>query len=305
MLFFLFLLSLTLGANAIAARQLEPALPSLPRLRTTSFIGVTEQRMVLWSAVVVLWLFVLLQVSYLIQPPPAALNSGVTFAEFARKGFGELSIAVTIVGAIILVLEYARPVDTSERDREILTRLELALLLALELILLSAFRRVVLYEQAFGFTTARLFAQTYMVVMALALLALAFEVIRGSISVNFARRVAVIALGAFTVLVFWNHEAWIADKNIDRGIQTGKFDLVYARRLSGDAIPTLINRRRELVPSVAADIEAAVRCGAGARKTRRWFEWNRGANELDEALRSVHPAPCPSGESLRWIRRAD
>jgi hypothetical protein len=304
MLFFLFLLSLTVGANAIAARQPEPALPNLPRLRTTAFIGVTEQRMVLWSAAVVLWLFVLLQLSYLIQPPPAAINSGVTFAEFARKGFGELSIAVTIVGAIILVLEYARPVDTPERDRKILTRLELALLLALELILLSAFRRVVLYEQAFGFTTDRVFAQTYMVVMALALLALAFEVVRGSISVNFARRVAVIALGAFTVLAFWNHEAWIADKNIDRGIQTGKFDFAYARRLSGDATPTLINRRRELGASVAADIEAAVRCGKGSR-TRRWFEWNRGANELDEALLSVHPAPCPSGESLRWIRGAD
>ncbi len=304
MLFFLFLLSLTLGANAIAARQLEPALPNLPRLRTTSSVGVTEQRMVLWSAAVVLWLFVLLQLSYLIHPPPAAINSGITFAEYARRGFGELSIAATIVGAIILVLEYARPVDASERDRKILTRLELALLLALELILLSAFRRVVLYEQAFGFTTARLFAQTYMVVMALALLALAFEVVRGSISVNFARRVAVIALGAFTVLAFWNHEAWIVGKNIDRGIQTGKFDLAYARRLSGDAIPTLINRRRELESSVAADVEAAVRCEPGA-KTRRWFEWNRGANERDEALRSVHPAACPSGESLRWIRHAD
>jgi hypothetical protein len=302
MFFFLFLLSLTLGANAIAARQLEPALPNLPRFRTTAFIGVTEQRMVLWSAAVVLWLFVLLQLSYLIQPPPAAINSGVTFAEFARKGFGELSIAVTIVGAIILVLEYARPVDISERDRKLLTRLELALVLALELILLSAFRRVVLYEQAFGFTTDRVFAQTYMLVMALALLALAFEIVRGSISVNFARRVAVIALGAFTVLAFWNHEAWIVDKNIDRGIQTGKFDLAYARRLS-DAVPTLINRRRELGP-VAADIEAAVRCEKGLR-TRRWFEWNRGANELDEALRSVHPAACPSGESLRWIHRAD
>lgn len=304
MLFFLFLLSLTLGANAIAARQLEPALPNLPRIRTTASIGVTEQRMVLWSAAVVLWLFVLLQLSYLIQPPPIAINSGITFAEYARRGFGELSIAATIVGGIILVLEYARPADTSERDRKILTRLELALLLALELILFSAFRRVVLYEQAYGFTTDRLFAQTYMVVMALALLALAFEIVRGSISVNFARRVAVIALGAFTVLAFWNHEAWIVDKNINAGIQTGKFDLAYARRLSGDAIPTLINRRRELGPSVAADVEAAVRCGKGSR-ARRWFEWNRGANEMDEALRSVHPSACPSGESLRWIHRAD
>jgi len=138
--------------------------------------------------------------------------------------------------------------------------------------------------------------------MALALLALAFEIVRGSISVNFARRVAVIALGALTVLAFWNHEAWIVNKNIDRGIQTGKFDFAYARRLS-DAIPTLIGRRRELGP-VAADVEAAVVCYEGGR-ARRWFEWNRGANEQDEALRSVHPAACRPGESLRWSRRYD
>lgn len=301
LIFFVLLLSLTLGANAIAARQVEPALPNFPGIDKTLSVGNTEQRMVLWSAAVVLWLFVLLQLSYLIHPPPAAINSGITFADYARRGFGELSIAATIVGGIILILEFTRPADISERDRKILMRLELALLIALELILLSAFRRVLLYEQAYGFTTARLFAQAYMVGMSLALFALAAEVVRGSISINFPRRVAVIALAVFSVLAFWNHEAWIVTSNIDRGIETGKFDLDYARQLSDDAIPTLITRRRELGPAVAADIEAAVRCGA-ASSPRKWFEWNRGSSEQQQVLRLAHPAPCPSGESPRWIR---
>jgi hypothetical protein len=303
MIFFLFLLSLTLGANSIAARQAEPALPNLRGIDKTLTIGLTEQRMMLWSAAIVLWLFVLLQVSYLIHPPPAALNSGVTFAEFARRGFGELSFVATIVGAIILVLEYTRPADTSEDDRGILFKLEVALLVALELILFSAFRRVVLYEQAFGFTTPRLVAQAYMVVMCLALVALGIELARGGISVAFGRRVAEIALGVLTVFVLWNHEAWIVNKNIDRAVQTGKFDFDYARRLS-DAIPTLIARRREMGPAQAANVEGAVLCAPRA-SDRRWFEWNRSARARQQALLTVHPAACPAGESLYWNRRAD
>jgi hypothetical protein len=304
LIFFLFLLSITLGANSISSRQIEPALPNIRGLDQASTVGITEQRMMLWSAAVVLWLFVLLQVSYFIQPPPVVLDSGVTFAEYARRGFGELSFAATIVGAMILVLEYARPSTTGERDRMMMMRLEIALLVALELILFSAFRRVILYEQAYGFTTARLFAQAYMVVMSLVLIALALEVARGGISIAFGRRVAEIALGVFTVLVFWNFEAWIVNRNVDRAVQTGKFDLDYARRLSSDAIPTLLSRRAELSPTDAANVVAAVRCRRGTSE-RRWFEWNRGTNAKREALRSVHPQPCPAGEVLFLARHAD
>jgi hypothetical protein len=185
-----------------------------------------------------------------------------------------------------------------------MVRLEIALLVALELILFSAFRRVILYEQAYGFTTARLFAQAYMIVMSLVLIALGLEVARGGISIAFGRRVAEIALGVFTVLVFWNFEAWIVNRNVDRAAQTGKFDLEYARRLSGDAIPTLITRRHELGPTNAANVEGSVHCAAGNTE-RRWFEWNRGADATREAFRSVHPQPCPAGQALRWSRYSD
>jgi uncharacterized protein DUF4153 len=304
LLFFVFLLSITLGAVALAARQAGPALPNLPARPRGFTIGVTEQRMVLWSGAVVLWLFVLLQGSYLIHPPPAVVNSSVTFAEYARRGFAELSVAATIVGAILLVLESTRPVDTSANDRRKLVRLELALLVALELILFSAFRRVVLYEQAYGFTSARLVAQAYMVVMALALVALALEIRRGFISVNFARRVAEIALGVFTIIALSNYEGWIVNQNIDRGARTGKFDLVYASTLSADAIPTLIARRSELGPTMSAAVDSAVHCSARV-KTRRWFEWNRSANKLRQALVAVHPAACPAGQSPAWPREID
>jgi hypothetical protein len=290
-LFFVFLLTLTLGANSLARRQLAAKFPQYPPLGVTPTVGLTEQRMVLWSAAVVLWLFVLLQASYLIHPPPAAVGTGVTFADFARRGFGELSFAATLVGAIILVLEYTRPRDATESDRTLLRRLELALVIALEIILISAFRRVILYEQAYGYTTARVFAQGYMIVMALSLAALAFEITRERISIAFGRRVAEIALGVFTLLIFWNFEAWIVNRNIDRAVATGKFDARYVIQLSHDAIPTLVERRAE-IPVVQRDsVMMQLGCVPLAPESR-WFEWNRSVAAADRALRSVQRPPC-------------
>ena len=293
LVFFLFLLAVTLGANALGMRQASARLPQFPDVPGRISIGMTEQRMILWSAAVILWLFVALQVSYFIHPPPAALGTGVTFAEFARRGFGELSFAVTIVGAIIIILEYARPATLSDRDRATLQRLDFALIIALELILISAFRRVLLYENAYGFTDSRLIAQVYMAGMALALAALAWEISRGSISVSFGRRVAEIALGALTVLVFWNSQAWIANKNIDRIATGGKFDAGYLATLSRDATPTLIKRLPEIPEGQRGIIEVRLAC-RNVPGELRWFEWNRSVVAAKEALATWTGRPtCP------------
>ena len=293
LVFFLFLLTLTLGANALGMRQGPARLPQYPTMPGRLSIGMTEQKMILWSAAVVLWLFVVLQISYLIHPPPASLGTGVTFAEFARRGFGELSFAVTIVGAIIIILEYARPADLTENERAMLRRLDFALLIALELILLSAFRRVVLYEDAYGFTDARLFAQVYMAGMALALAALAWEIGRGSISVSFGRRVAEIALGAFTLLVFWNFQAWIVNRNVDRISSGGKFDAYYLATLSRDATPTLIKRLPEIPRPQRDTIETRLACRPVPGE-RRWFEWNRSVDAAKAAMATWEKPPCPT-----------
>jgi hypothetical protein len=170
--------------------------------------------------------------------------------------------------------------------------LELALIIAVELVLISAFRRVILYEQAYGFTTARLFAQAYMIVMALALLALALETRGERISIAFGRRVAEIALGVFTLLVLWNYEGWIVDKNIDRAQSTGKFDALYASRLSIDAIPTLVRRRADIPQPARDTVDLRFACKR-LPADRRWFEWNRSVNAATAALRSWQRPPCP------------
>ncbi len=297
-LFFLLLLSITLGATAISARQTAGRLPALQSLSLHGTVGVTEQKMLLVSVAVVLWLFVVLQVSYLLHSPPSAAGNGVTFAEYARRGFAELSVAVTLVAGAILLLEAARPREVEVRDEQFVLRLEAALLVALEIILVLAFRRVVLYEQAYGFTTARLFAQAYMIVVALTLIAVWLETGKRGISIAFGRRVSVIALGVFTLLAFWNHDAWIMSRNIDRARATGKFDADYARHLSYDAIPMLVARRQELPAEQGQALQSWMRCRPQLQP-RRWFEWNRS---IEAARKALSGPPAAASDCLGFGR---
>jgi hypothetical protein len=291
LIFFLFLLSLALGANSLAARQRDARLPALPKLTKPVSLGVTEQKIVLSGVAVVLWLFVLLQISYLFHSPPGAAGSGVTFAEYARQGFAQIAVAATLAGAIIIALERTRPRDIDARALNPLVKLEVAILVALELALVSAFRRVILYENAYGFTVARVYSQAYILALALALVALWLEIRRGGITIDLGRRISVIALGIFTVLAFWNHEAWIANRNIDRAVQSGKFDGAYATRLSRDAVPTLLARRAEIPVVERTLLEGRLGCVRPSGQ-RRWFEFNLRAREADIALKNASLPPC-------------
>jgi hypothetical protein len=249
--------------------------------------------MVLVAVAVVLWLFVLLQISYLFHEPPGVVGSGTTFAEYARRGFAQLSVAVTLVGGLILVLEATRAPEMDPARRRQLVRLEAALLIALELMLLSAFRRVILYEQAYGYTTMRVFAQAYMFVVALSLVALWLEVSKGAITVDFGRRVSVIALGTFTVLAFWNYAAWIANENFDRASRTGKFDSAYAIELSRDvdAIPTMVARRHELPEPERIVLENFLGCDQ-LRAATSWFEYSVHRRAAELALKGDSQLHC-------------
>ena len=83
----------------------------------------------------------------------------------------------------------------------------LALLLAVAIMLASAFHRVHLYEAAYGYTVSRLYAQAYMLVLAVELAALTFEVIATVDTGRLFRRVFAMAAAVFIVLIYWNHEA--------------------------------------------------------------------------------------------------
>jgi hypothetical protein len=184
--------------------------------------------------------------------------------------------------------------------------LELALVLELELLLVSAFRRVWLYETAYGFTTARLYAQTYMVALAPLLLLLGRDALRGGHDARrLARRAAAAALVAFLVLAYGNHEARIAEWNLARHRATGQLDVSYlVWSLSLDAVPALVRGLETLSPAERDELRRRLAeryQGEQGPRACRWFEWSWRAARAAAALESAGlVAPPPPTRCVRF-----
>jgi hypothetical protein len=65
----------------------------------------TERLVVLGSVVVLFTTFLLLQLSYFFGNAPVTRESGVTFAEYARQGFAELTTVATLCTILLVVLD--------------------------------------------------------------------------------------------------------------------------------------------------------------------------------------------------------
>ena len=289
--FFVVLLAVVLGAYGYAS--LGPGgFPAAEARTPHRWLGSTERFMLLAGVAALFWLFLALQVGYLFGNLPRIPASGMTFAEYARRGFGELSVVASASALLIIVSEVYGNDDGRERILRILT---FAVIAAVLLLLGSAARRVWLYEEAYGFTTARLYAQFYMGAVAMGLVMLFLEVARDFDAGRLFRRAAAAATILFIALIYWNHEAWIASRNLDRFASTGKLDVAYlTRNLSPDALPAIAERLLALPDSVRLGIGRAVRERYPARnegRQRSWFEWNLSSSRARQALDASFASP--------------
>jgi hypothetical protein len=289
--FFLALLVVVLGAYGYASME-SGSSPAKEGNAPDRWLGSTERVILLAGVAALFWLFLAIQLGYLFGNLPRVPASGMTFAEYARRGFGELSIVASATALLIVVSERYGNDDGREGTLRLLT---FAVIAAVLLLLGSAFRRVWLYEAAYGFTTARLYAQVYMCAVAVGLAMLSLEVAGDFDTGRLFRRAAAVATILFIALIYWNHEAWIASRNMDRFASTGKLDVAYLTRgLSPDAIPAIAERLPSLPEPMRSDIRRAVRERYAARnegRQRTWFEWNLASSRARQALNASFAFP--------------
>jgi hypothetical protein len=288
LIFFGVLLAGAVGSYGRAQRPAAVTTGSPPAASASRWTE-TERVIVLGAVALLFAAFLGLQVSYLFGNAPALAGSGITFAESARRGFAELSVVASLCALLILWLE--RGARRGRRERG----LAFALIVLLWILLISAFRRLWLYEEAYGFTTARLWAQAYMTVVGLALVFLVIELARGLDARRFLRRTATVGVMAMIVLSFWNHEGWIARQNIDRATRGGSFDAHYLIwGLSLNAVPAIV---ASLDQTPRGDVLAGALRERYTRRMKvascRWFEWNLGQLQAAQAL---HAAGLVAGE---------
>jgi hypothetical protein len=146
---------------------------------------------------------------------------------------------------LILALQGLARLET-ERHHDIFAALGSLTILCVLVMLASAFQRLLLYEDAFGYTQLRIYSHLFMVWLGCALLwLLAVLWLRNH---TFAIGALVATLGFMVTLNLINPDALIARQNLARYRATGKLDLGYLITLSDDALPVLIRSQEELPP---------------------------------------------------------
>jgi hypothetical protein len=261
------------GALLLAAlrRRERPARPARARL------GGLEWAIALGALDLAFATFVGVQLSTLFGGHRHVLETeGLTYAEYARSGFFQLEVVAVL--ALAVVAAAARWSDGGRR-----TRILLGLLCALTFVLLvSALRRLGLYEDAFGATRLRL-----LVHVQLLWLGAVFLLVTLAIAVGDAARLprALVAVTAAAALGFAasDPDGRIAERNVARYEATGKLDAGYLDTLSADAAPTLARLPPALRACATERLRATLATPDGVA----------GANLARSRARGLLPdAPC-------------
>lgn len=291
-IFFAFLFVIAVGAYALGAGSSGQRAFRFDVGGTPFTLGDTELKILLGAMNVLLWIFVALQIVSLTRNPGGTAGTGITYAEYARRGFAELCVASAIVLGVILFADVFRSATSDTGTR----KYDIAAIIAVELILASAFRRVLLYEAAYGYTTDRLIAQAYMIVLGLSFVALAMDLRRGRVSSSFGRHGMTLTLAALTVFTYWNYESWLVRKNLERPA-TDRHDIAYLTTLSPAAVPALMAARPHLAPAQRNELDARLRC-MKVPGMQHWYEWNLRREQARAALGSI-TGPCVNPVPVR------
>lgn len=162
-------------------------------------------------------------------------TAGLTYAEYARSGFWQLSVVTILTLLVILtVLRWARQDSAVER---LWLRLLLTAISGLTLVILaSALGRMWTYQQAYGFTVLRLLVEACELWLGVVYLLVIVAVLRLE-RIWLPRAAIGTALATLLALAVLNPEGLIADRNIDRWERGKALDLNYLSTLSPDIVP--------------------------------------------------------------------
>ncbi|GAP07272.1 MAG TPA: DUF4173 domain-containing protein [Anaerolinea thermolimosa] len=212
------------------------------------FLGATETWIILGSVVLLFGVFVVLQIRYLFGGQANINETGFTYSEYARRGFFELVwVAVLSLG---LYTGLSTVTVRKSRSQELAFTILTVVLLSLVLVILaSALQRLVLYENAYGFTRLRTY--THLFIPWLGLLLVATLVLQATGQRGRLGLAILIFLTGFSLtFTIVNVDALIARLNLQRARAGQELDAAHLLTLSNDALPVLVTAYQD--PSLPA-----------------------------------------------------
>jgi hypothetical protein len=181
-------------------------------------------------------IFSFIQFRYLFGGSSFITPSSFTYAEYARRGFAEL-VVVTIINFGILIFGLTFVKKESKRIFTAIRALLTLLVIFTFVLLVSAFYRMTVYEQAYGFTYLRIFTQAFMVMLFFLFIINIIYIWYPKLPI--IKSYFIVSLAIYIILNFANVDVIIAKNNISRYFESGQIDVVYLKGLSYDAAPEM------------------------------------------------------------------
>ena len=200
-------------------------------------------------------------------------TTGVTYAEYARRGFFELVAVAAIVLVLLLLGDWILDRRTPDADRRF--RAAGWVLVALLGVLMgSALQRMMLYVSYYGLSDTRLYATAGMAWVGVALGWFGLTILRGR-RARFGVGLLVISAGWIAALNVINPEAVVVRVNLARALDGHPFDTQYHARLSADAVPATLAAAEALPPGECRDLLhwLSVRWSGRLMAEHDWRSW--------------------------------
>lgn len=175
--------------------------------------------------------FTKVQISYLYAGDVKLLPGGLSYSEYARKGFFELVI-VTIINMVLISFLKAKVIEEDEK-LSITLNVLYTLIVGFTLnMMFSAFYKMNMYVEAFGYTRLRILVQLFIILLGIVII---LQLIHIWMRISMFKPILVVAVMFYLFINFFNIDAFIARKNIevykDKGMNES-----YLKMLSFDAL---------------------------------------------------------------------
>jgi hypothetical protein len=222
-----------------AVSPLKPAeKPDTQKTAIAPFLGAIEGNIVLGAVNLLFIAFVIIQVRYLFGGSANINETGYTYADYARRGFGEL-VGVAILSLLLYLAFNAITKRESKPAQVGFSALSVLLIANVLVILASSLMRLLMYEDAYGFSEVRTYTHVFIFWLAgLLVAAIVLELIRKRGYFGLALMITIV--GYCASLGLMNVDGFVAKNDIQHAAQGHDLDVEYLAELTTDAVPALI-----------------------------------------------------------------
>jgi len=162
--------------------------------------------------------------------------------------------------------------------------------------MVSAFTRLTLYEEAYRFTILRFYSHAFIILLAAVYCLLLYKIYKDKRENAFAFRGFILVASFLVIMNFFNPEAFIARRNIERFTDTGNLDIFYLSRLSDDALPDMVKALEISNDDLKKSFARELYWRAQSRQSLYFSKWQslnisrmRGEKILDSKIRELEP----------------